>query len=279
MIRTVLAVTVFAFGVSAVVAQGDPIAARKALMKTNGDQNRSRDRDDRRQAAVRPRRGEEDFHHLRGQRRKGQGAVPRQLEDRRRHRRPAGGLGEQGGLRRQADQVRRRVQGGGCGHHRISTPSRRRSPRSARTAAAAIRPTARRRRKAPMRGRVWTAWHGSWAVTERRPPFYFGAGASVACACALGLRDVRSRPFRGLPGSRGNAREDPGRRRVRPRGTSNAAETGARGGHPGGRSASRCSGSSPFRRTVPASALAEPTRPISRTAGPCSTRAAAPPVT
>jgi cytochrome c556 len=40
MIRTVLAVTVFAFGVSAVVAQGDPIAARKALMKTNGDQNR-----------------------------------------------------------------------------------------------------------------------------------------------------------------------------------------------------------------------------------------------
>lgn len=41
MIRTVLAVTVFAFGVSAVVAQGDPIAARKALMKTNGDQNRA----------------------------------------------------------------------------------------------------------------------------------------------------------------------------------------------------------------------------------------------
>jgi cytochrome c556 len=40
MIRTVLAVTVFAFGVSAVVAQGDPIAARKALMKANGDQNR-----------------------------------------------------------------------------------------------------------------------------------------------------------------------------------------------------------------------------------------------
>jgi cytochrome c556 len=40
MIRTVLAVTVFAFGISAVVAQGDPIAARKALMKTNGDQNR-----------------------------------------------------------------------------------------------------------------------------------------------------------------------------------------------------------------------------------------------
>jgi cytochrome c556 len=36
MIRTVLAVTVLAFGVSAVVAQGDPIAARKALMKANG---------------------------------------------------------------------------------------------------------------------------------------------------------------------------------------------------------------------------------------------------
>lgn len=35
MIRTVLAVTVLAFGVSAVVAQSDPIAARKALMKAN----------------------------------------------------------------------------------------------------------------------------------------------------------------------------------------------------------------------------------------------------
>ena len=40
MIRTVLAAAVFAFGVSAVVAQGDPIAARKAIMKANGDQNR-----------------------------------------------------------------------------------------------------------------------------------------------------------------------------------------------------------------------------------------------
>ena len=36
MIRTVLAVTVFAFGITAVVAQSDPIAARKALMKANG---------------------------------------------------------------------------------------------------------------------------------------------------------------------------------------------------------------------------------------------------
>ena len=40
MIRTVLAVAVFAFGVTAVVAQGDPIAARKALMKANGDQSK-----------------------------------------------------------------------------------------------------------------------------------------------------------------------------------------------------------------------------------------------
>ena len=40
MIRTVLAMTVIAFGVSAVVAQGDPIAQRKALMKGNGQQNR-----------------------------------------------------------------------------------------------------------------------------------------------------------------------------------------------------------------------------------------------
>ena len=38
--RTVLGVAVLAFGATALVAQTDPIAARKALMKTNGDQNR-----------------------------------------------------------------------------------------------------------------------------------------------------------------------------------------------------------------------------------------------
>ena len=40
MIRTVLGVAVLVFGATALVAQTDPIAARKALMKTNGDQNR-----------------------------------------------------------------------------------------------------------------------------------------------------------------------------------------------------------------------------------------------
>ena len=40
MIRTVLGVAVLAFGATALVAQTDPIAVRKALMKTNGDQNR-----------------------------------------------------------------------------------------------------------------------------------------------------------------------------------------------------------------------------------------------
>jgi cytochrome c556 len=38
MIRIVLAVAAVALGVTAVVAQSDPIAARKALMKANGDQ-------------------------------------------------------------------------------------------------------------------------------------------------------------------------------------------------------------------------------------------------
>ena len=38
--RIVLAAAVAAFGVTAVVAQSDPIAARKALMKANGDQAR-----------------------------------------------------------------------------------------------------------------------------------------------------------------------------------------------------------------------------------------------
>jgi cytochrome c556 len=40
MIRTALAVVVLAFGATALVAQSDPIAARKALMKSNGDHNR-----------------------------------------------------------------------------------------------------------------------------------------------------------------------------------------------------------------------------------------------
>ena len=40
MIRTVLGVAVLAFGATALVAETDPIAARKALMKANGDQNR-----------------------------------------------------------------------------------------------------------------------------------------------------------------------------------------------------------------------------------------------
>jgi cytochrome c556 len=38
MIRTALTVVAIAFGVTAVTAQSDPIAARQALMKTNGKQ-------------------------------------------------------------------------------------------------------------------------------------------------------------------------------------------------------------------------------------------------
>jgi cytochrome c556 len=38
--RTVLVVAAFAVGATAVVAQGDPIAARRAAMKAVGDQNR-----------------------------------------------------------------------------------------------------------------------------------------------------------------------------------------------------------------------------------------------
>ncbi|HEY6994287.1 MAG TPA: cytochrome c [Xanthobacteraceae bacterium] len=40
MIRTALAVALLACGATALVAQSDPIAARKALMKANGDQNK-----------------------------------------------------------------------------------------------------------------------------------------------------------------------------------------------------------------------------------------------
>src|SRR6516162_2604884 len=40
MIRTALVVAMFAFGATALVAQSDPIAARRALMKANGDQSK-----------------------------------------------------------------------------------------------------------------------------------------------------------------------------------------------------------------------------------------------
>jgi cytochrome c556 len=40
MIRTAFAVAVLALGATALMAQSDPIAARKALMKANGDQNK-----------------------------------------------------------------------------------------------------------------------------------------------------------------------------------------------------------------------------------------------
>ena len=40
MIRTAFAVAVLAFAATGLVAQNDPIAARKTLMKANGDQNK-----------------------------------------------------------------------------------------------------------------------------------------------------------------------------------------------------------------------------------------------
>jgi cytochrome c556 len=40
MIRTVLTIAVLAFGATVLVAQTDPIAARRALMKTNGDESK-----------------------------------------------------------------------------------------------------------------------------------------------------------------------------------------------------------------------------------------------
>jgi cytochrome c556 len=40
MIRTVFAVAAIALGVTAAIAQQDPVAARKALMKANGDQGK-----------------------------------------------------------------------------------------------------------------------------------------------------------------------------------------------------------------------------------------------
>ena len=108
--RIVLAVAVVALGVTAVVAQSDPIAARKALMKENGNQSRiAREMIEGKQPfdLAEAKKVLADFA---GTRRQGQEPVARQFQDRR-HRVAAGDLGEQGGLRGQARQVRRRRQG------------------------------------------------------------------------------------------------------------------------------------------------------------------------
>ena len=111
--RIVLAVAVVALGVTAVVAQSDPIAARKALMKENGRQSG---------IAREMIEGKQPFDLAKAKavlanfataHDKGKEPVARQFQVWRRHRIAAGDLGEQGGLRCQARQAQRRRQGAG----------------------------------------------------------------------------------------------------------------------------------------------------------------------
>ncbi len=140
-LRRCATVAVVALGVTAVVAQQDPIAARKALMKDNGAACRgTMVADDARAGAVRRRRGRCRLRAMGRHRAEIAGPVPGQFQDRRRHRGLAEDLGEQERLRRASREVR---QGRGEGRDRprssTSTASRRRFRWSARTATTATR--------------------------------------------------------------------------------------------------------------------------------------------
>ena len=99
MIRTVLAATVVALGVTTVVvAQGDPIAARQALMKSNGTQfGIAKDMSEGKRpfdlAAAK-----KAFATFEEAGEKAKALVPREFQDRGRHRGTAGDLAEQGGF-------------------------------------------------------------------------------------------------------------------------------------------------------------------------------------
>ena len=169
MIRTVLAVAVFAFGVSAVVAQSDPIAARKALMKTNGDQNRVGTEmiDGKRPFDLDAAKKVLTTFSESGETAKA--LFPEQLEDRRRHRLSAGDLGEQGGLRSQAREVFQRGEGGSRRCHHLDT-FKAQIAEVRKYCGGCHTPYRKKASSASLRGLPPRAWHDHWAVTERRPP-------------------------------------------------------------------------------------------------------------
>ena len=108
MIRIVFAVAAIALAASIAVADQDPIAARRALMKANGDEAK---------AGVAMIKGEAPFDLAKAHRmfetfesaaQKMPGAVPGNIEDRRRDGGPSGNLAKHGRLQSQVRQVRRR---------------------------------------------------------------------------------------------------------------------------------------------------------------------------
>ena len=197
MIRTVLAVTVLAFGVSAVVAQGDPIAARQALMKANGDQSR---------IATEMLNGKRPFDLDAA---KKVFIVFAESGDKAKALFPDNSKtgGDTAALpaiwEKKADfdamltKFANEFEGGGCGHHqsRHLQGADHRGPQELRRLPHAV----------PQEGLVVSA--SGWgqdgpgsefrAASEGRPPIYFGPAASVAWPCAVGWR--ASVP--GLPGS------------------------------------------------------------------------------
>ena len=107
MIRTVFVIAAIALGVSIAIAQQDPIAARKALMKANGDQAK---------IGVAMMKGEAPFdidkvHKIfaawEDAAAKMPSLFPAELEDRRRYRRRSEDLDEYGRCQSQVCQARR----------------------------------------------------------------------------------------------------------------------------------------------------------------------------
>ena len=105
MIRTVLTVVAMAIGVSAVVAQTDPIATRKGLMKKNNENARNVRQMIRGRSSVRRREGQCSLCSMGRHRAEASRPVPGQFEDRPGHDARAENLGDPQRFRRQDRRV------------------------------------------------------------------------------------------------------------------------------------------------------------------------------
>ena len=96
MFRTMLAVTAIAVGITAVAAQSDPIAARKQHMKDVGAQTKTGGGMAKGEVPYDQAKAQAIFSSYVDGWREAAGPLPRDLQDRRRHRGVAGDLGEHG---------------------------------------------------------------------------------------------------------------------------------------------------------------------------------------
>ena len=98
MICTMFAVAVIGLGVTVALAQQDPIAARKALMKANGEAAKTGAAMMKGEAPFDLDKARKVFATFENAASEGAVAVPGHFEDRRRHRRRSENLGEHGRL-------------------------------------------------------------------------------------------------------------------------------------------------------------------------------------